>query len=248
MGRGRGESRRAGPTRVDSGAYLVALVREPDSNRRREHPRGLQATCDVGDAETRVASAKGRRRALRGWRDSRCGSEGDGRAGGVFVARTDVGGPAFAGVLVEEGDGWGGGIHGGCVSRVRSHCRAGRDENHESNAPSIRLPGERAENVRTLGADETAPLLDGTCHSYDTRARMCIEPLDTSECTRAMPRGASVGDEDGYAGIARARHETPAAWTHLPAERRSDIDVGVSEGTRASDGRTPVPATPASPK
>ena len=77
---------------------------------------------------------------------------------------------------------------------------------------------------------------------------MCIEPLDTSECTRAMPRGASVGDEDGYAGIARARHETPAAWTHLPAKRRSDIDVGVSEGTRASDGRTPVPATPASPK
>ena len=197
----------------------------------------------------RVASAKGRRRALGGWRDSRCGSEGDGRAGGVFVARTDVGGPAFAGVLVEEGDGWGGGIHGGCVSRVRSHCRAGRDENHESNAPSIRLPfSGRAENVRTLGADETAPLLDGTCHSYDTQARMCIEPLDTSECTRAMPRGASVGDEDGYAGIARARHETPAAWTHLPAERRSDIDVGVSEGTRASDGRTPVPATPASPK
>jgi hypothetical protein len=76
----------AGPTRVDSGAYLVALVREPDPNRRREHPRGLQATCDVGDAETRVASAKGRRRALRGWRDSRCGNWGDGRAGGVFVA------------------------------------------------------------------------------------------------------------------------------------------------------------------
>ena len=77
---------------------------------------------------------------------------------------------------------------------------------------------------------------------------MCIEPLDTSECTRAMPRGASVDDEDGYAGIARARRETPAAWTHLPAKRRSDIDVGGSEGTRASDGRTPVPATPASPK
>ena len=43
---------------------------------------------------------------------------------GASSSRTDVGGPALAGVLVEEGDGWGGGIHGGCVSRVRSHCRA----------------------------------------------------------------------------------------------------------------------------
>ena len=33
-------------------------------------------------------------------------------------ARTDVGRPALAGVLVEECDGWRGGIHGGCVSRV----------------------------------------------------------------------------------------------------------------------------------
>ena len=133
-------------------------------------------------------------------------------------------------------------------TRAFALSRPGRVADHESNAPSIRLPGGRAENVRTLGADETAPLLDGTRHSCNTQARMCIEPLDTSECTRAMPRGASGDGEDGYAGIARARHETPAAWTHLPVKRRSDIDVGGSEGTRASDGRTPVPATPASPK
>ena len=145
-------------------------------------------------------------------------------------------------------DGAVGSMAAACHACVRTVAPGEGWRDHESNAPSIRLPGGRAENVRTLGADETAPLLDGTRHSCDTRARMCIEPLDTSECTRAMPRGASGDGEDGYAGIARARHETPAAWTHLPVKRRSDIDVGGSEGTRASDGRTPVPATPASPK
>jgi hypothetical protein len=45
IARGRGTSRRVGMYREVSGAYLVALIREPDPDGRREQPHGLEGTC-----------------------------------------------------------------------------------------------------------------------------------------------------------------------------------------------------------
>ena len=78
---------------------------------------------------------------------------------------------------------------------------------------------------------------------------MCIVPTDTSDCTHVMHRGAS--ENDGYGSIGRGRYPTraPAAWTHIPAEKkRSSLNsIGTSNRATggASGGRTPVPETPA---
>ena len=161
-------------------------------------------------------------------------------------ARTDVGRPALAGVLVEECDGWRGGIHGGCVSRVlwvsrrvtRSDTRGERyfpDTNDISGCPFVFSELPLWDQPRRDVPQRTT-----------TTTSMCIVPTDTSDCTHVMHRGASAAGNDGYAGIGPSRYPTrAAAWTHIPAgKKRSSLNsIGTSNG--ASGGQTPVPKTPA---
>ena len=130
-------------------------------------------------------------------------------------ARTDVGRPALAGVLVEECDGWRGGIHGGCVSRVLwvsrrvtlSDTRGERyfpDTNDISGCPFVFSELPLWDQPRRDVPQRTT-----------TTTSMCIVPTDTSDCTHVMQRGASAAGNDGYAGIGPSRYPTraPAAWT-----------------------------------
>ena len=162
-------------------------------------------------------------------------------------ARTDVGRPALAGVLVEECDGWRGGIHGGCVSRVlwvsrrvtRSDTRGERyfpDTNDISGCPFVFSELPLWDQPRRDVPQRTT-----------TTTSMCIVPTDTSDCTHVMHRGASAA---GNAGIGPSRYPTrAAAWTRLPAgnQRSSLNSIGTSNNATggASGGRTHAPKTPA---
>ena len=160
-------------------------------------------------------------------------------------ARTDVGRPALAGVLVEECDGWRGGIHGGCVSRVlwvsrrvtRSDTRGERyfpDTNDISGCPFVFSELPLWDQPRRDVPQRTT-----------TTTSMCIVPTDTSDCTHVMHRDSSAAGNDGYAGIGRGRDQTraPAAWTR---QRSSLNSIGTSNGATggASGGRTHAPVTP----
>ena len=162
-----------------------------------------------------------------------------------FGARTDVGRPALAGVLVEECDGWRGGIHGGCVSRVlwvsrrvtRSDTRGERyfpDTNDISGCPFVFSELPLWDQPRRDVPQRTT-----------TTTSMCIVPTDTSDCTHVMHRDSSAAGNDGYAGIGRGRDQTraPAAWTR---QRSSLNSIGTSNGATggASGGRTHAPVTP----
>jgi len=161
-------------------------------------------------------------------------------------ARTDVGRPALAGVLVEECDGWRGGIHDGGVSRVlwvsrrvtRSDTRGERyfpDTNDISGCPFVFSELPLWDQPRRDVPQRTT-----------TTTSMCIVPTDTSDCTHVMHRSVSAAGNDGYASIGRGRDQTraPAAWTR---QRSSLNSIGTSNGATggASGGRTHAPVTPA---
>ena len=159
-----------------------------------------------------------------------------------FGARTDVGRPALAGVLVEECDGWRGGIHGGVVSRV---LWVSRRVTHSDTRGERYFPEWLKIGCPFVFSE--LPLWDQPRRDVPQRTTtttsMCIVPTDTSDCTHVMHRGASAA---GNAGIGPSRYPTrAAAWTRNPAgKKRSSLNsIGTSNG--ASGGQTPVPKTPA---
>ena len=248
IARGRGTSRRVGMYREVSGAYLVALIREPDPDGRREQPHGLEGTCAEwagrgGSVSSRGSSAvlpSGARFAMREMRATRGVGSG---------ARTDVGRPALAGVLVEECDGWRGGIHGGvCLTRALGvaesdplgHARRALFSRMTKNRVSLRLLGTAFMGPAATRRATTND--DNDEYVYRTDRHFRLHPRDASG------RGA---ENDGYGSIGRGRYPTraPAAWTHIPAgKKRSSLNsIGTSNNATggASGGRTHAPKTPA---
>ena len=158
-------------------------------------------------------------------------------------ARTDVGRPALAGVLVEECDGWRGGIHGGCVSRVLwvsrrvtlSDTRGERyfpDTNDISGCPFVFSELPLWDQPRRDVPQRTT-----------TTTSMCIVPTDTSDCTHVMHRGASVAGTTGTPASVQVGIR-PARPRRGRGKKRSSLNsIGTSNG--ASGGQTPVPKTPA---
>ena len=165
-------------------------------------------------------------------------------------ARTDVGRPALAGVLVEECDGWRGGIHGGCVSRVlwvsrrvtRSDTRGERyfpDTNDISGCPFVFSELPLWDQPRRDVPQRTT-----------TTTSMCIVPTDTSDCTHVMHRDVGCGERRVRRHRSREGPDPRARGvdSHPAGKKRSSLNsIGTSNGATggASGGRTHAPETPA---
>ena len=147
-------------------------------------------------------------------------------------ARTDVGRPALAGVLVEECDGWRGGIHGGvCLTRALGVAESD-PLGHARRALFSRYERYFRVSLRLLGTAFMGPAAtrrattndDNDEYVYRTDRHFRLHPRDAS--------GLSAAGNDGYGGIGRGRDQTraPAAWTHIPAgKKRSSLNsIGTS--------------------